>query len=391
MNQPLRAAIVGLGPRGSGLLPTFSMVKEISITAICDFDEELLQKGAALLAERGIHPKLYLDYHELIAQGNIDLVYVITNWNSHIPVAIDFLRAAIPTATEVCGAASVEACWELVHEQERTGTPFMFLENCCYGRNEMAVLRMVREGVMGHVVYAECGYCHDLRSALSNPARRRVKNNLRRNGDLYPTHGIGPVAKILNINRGNRLLTISSMGSAALGMKEYFERNDPENPLRKENYACADVTSSLIKCANGELIMMRHNVFLPRPYSRALTIQGTLGLFSEEKDAIHIDGLHEHEEWEKMDSALKRYEHPIWQNYSASEADGHGGMDWLVMQAFAVAVRDHAPMPIDVYDAATWMSLTALSEQSTALGGMPQIIPDFTSGRWTERLPEDLF
>jgi predicted dehydrogenase len=390
LKKTLHAAVIGQGPRGRSLLATLSKVKEIEIVALCDQEEDLLVKGGAILAERGIHPKRYSDYHEVIERGNIDLVYIFTSWITHIPIAVDFLAAGIPTAMEVCGASSLEECWRLVRTQERTGTPLMFLENCCYGRSELAALRMVREGVLGNIVYAECGYCHDLRAALTNPARHRVQNNLRRNGDLYPTHSIGPVANILNINRGNRLLTIASMGSPAAGMRDYFERFDSENPLAQKTFACADVTASLLKCANGELIAMKHNVFSPRPYSRAFLVQGTHGVFSEEKDAIHIEGVHEHGEWQPLNDAFKHYEHPIWNNYTASADDDHGGMDLLTMRAFAQAVLNGDPMPIDVYDAATWMSLTVLSEQSTIMGGMPQAIPDFTSGKWIEREPVTL-
>lgn len=391
MAEKLRAAIIGFGLRGCSLAPTLAGIEEMEITSICDLNEELLNKGGEILEGLGVHPARYTDYHEIIARGETDLVFVVTDWITHIAISIDFMEAGIPAAMEVGGATSVDECWDLVHAYERTGTPVMMLENCCYGRMELAALRMAREGVLGRVVYAECGYCHDLRPGFVKYGKRhRVMANLHRNGDLYPTHGIGPVARILNINRGNRFVSIASMSSPAAGMKDYVDREHPDCYLKGQSFACGDVTSSLIQCAHGELVMMRHNVTLPRPYSRAFMVQGTQGVLSEDKNGYFLDGMEDHEKWAPMEDVWKNYEHPIWQNYTASEKDAHGGMDRLAARDFVLAVRDKRPMPIDVYDTATWMALTALSEQSVAMGGAVQNIPDFTRGKWSEREPEDM-
>jgi len=387
MSEILRAAVIGMGKRGRGLLKTIHMIKDLKIVAICDILEDRLQQGAEVLRELGTEPDLYTDYRRIIDRGDIDLVYVITNWITHWEICIDFMNAGIYTACEVNGAASIDECWELVRTYERTKTPMMMLENCCYGRNELAVLNMVRQGVFGKVVYTECGYCHDLRQHITTMTHQRCNNNFLRNGDLYPTHGAGPMAKILNINRGNRFLTLSAMSTPAFGVQDYLDRHDPSHPLadpRRVQYACGDVTTSLIKCAGGEVMMIRHNIALPRPYSRANLVQGTRAIYSEDCKGVHIDDVHEHDVWEEMEKIYQKYDHPLWLNYDPDRNDGHGGMDFLVLDAFADAARNRTEPPIDVYDAAAWMAITPLSEQSVAMGGAPQAFPDFTRGKWTQ-------
>ncbi|MBR3503770.1 MAG: Gfo/Idh/MocA family oxidoreductase [Clostridia bacterium] len=386
MSDRLHAAVIGLGGRGRGLLPTISAIRDLEITAICDISPARLQEGKRIMADLGKEPRCYEDYRRIIDDGGIDLVYVVTNWITHWEICKDFMEAGVYTACEVNGAASLDECWELVRVYERTGTPMMMLENCCYGRNELAVMNMVRQGLFGRVVYAECGYCHDLRAHIAMLTHQRMNNNLLRNGDLYPTHGVGPMAKLLNINRGNRFVSLVSMSTPALGEQDYLQRNDPDHPLadpRRVRYACGDVTTSLVKCAGGEVLMIRHSVSLPQPYSRAGFVQGTRAIYSEAAKGVHIDGVHKEGHWESMEEIFKQYEHPIWKEYQASPDDAHGGMDFLVMDAFAQAARTRTPPPIDVYDAATYMAVTALSEASVAMGGTPQMFPDFTRGKWT--------
>ena len=385
MADKLRAAVIGLGPRSLGLIRTYLDVKEIGITAICDIDETFLREGEKRFAEFNVHPECYTDHRKLLDEGKIDLAFVNTNWITHIPVVIDCLEAGIPAASEVCGAASVQECWDLVHAWERTRTPLMFMENCCFGRDEMMALRMAEEGAFGIVEYLEGAYCHDLRYAFTDPKRHRVIANRVRHGDLYPTHGIGILSKILHVNCGNRLTAIASMGSPSNGMAAWFGMKDPDNPLAKKPYACEDVTASLIKCAGGELISLRHSVLLPRPYSRGLLVQGTKGILSEERQGIHLEGIQAEEEWLPFEKAYALYEHPVWKNYQVPGNDAHGGMDYLTVRAFVTCLTEGRPMPIDAYDMAAWMSLTPLSAQSIEMGGTPQPIPDFTCGKWAER------
>ncbi len=390
MGEKLRAAVIGLGPRSLGLAETYLNTEGITVAALCDPEEEFLREGAKRYGDLGARPECYTDHRRLIDDRAADLVFVNTNWITHIPVVIDFLEAGIPAASEVCGAASLRECWDLVRAWERTRTPLMFMENCCYGRIEMMALRMAEEGLFGTVEYLEGAYCHDLRYAFMNPKRHRVMANRARHGDLYPTHSVGILSKILRVNCGNRLVSIVSAGSPARGMAARFREKDPGNPMAARPWACEDVTASLIKCAGGEVIGLKHSVFLPRPYSRGLLVQGTRGILSEERQGIHLEGLQEEEEWLPLDKACALYDHPLWQKYSVPGADVHGGMDHLVIREFVTRVMDHRPMPIDVYDMAAWMSLTPLSAQSIELGGAPQPIPDFTDGKWAERAPVPL-
>ena len=390
MAEKLRAAVIGLGPRSLGLIRTYLDVKEIEITAICDIEESFLREVEKRFNALGVYPKCFTDYRRLIDEKETDLVFVNTNWITHIPVVIDFLEAGIPAASEVCGAASVQECWDLVHAWEKTRTPLMFMENCCFGRNEMMALRMAEEGVLGTVEYLEGAYLHDLRYAFTDPKRHRVMANRVRHGDLYPTHGIGILSKILHVNCGNRLVSVMSMGTPARGMAAWFRMKDPDNPLAEKPYACEDVTASLIKCAGGEVISLRHSVLLPRPYSRGLLVQGTRGILSEERQGVHVEGLQAEEEWLPFEKAYALWEHPVWQRYQVPGNDVHGGMDYLTVSVFVSCLLNDRPMPIDVYDMAAWMSLTPLTAQSIEMGGAVQPIPDFTGGKWAERAPVPL-
>ncbi len=381
MKEHLRAAFIGLGSRGMNLIRTVQSIDDLDIVAVCDILPERLQEGINVMTELGVKAQGYTDYRRIIDRGDIDLVYIATNWITHWTIAVDFMEAGIYTACEVCGATTIEECWQLVRTYERTGTPMMLLENCCYGRDELAVLNMVRQGLFGKVVYAEGGYLHDLREHISDTTHQRCNNNFYRSGDLYPTHGALPMGKILNINHGNRFVSISSMTTAACGMKDYLGRKKPDHKLSNEQYACGDVTISMLKCAGGEVMTLRHCISLPRPYSRSNVIQGTRGIYTE-GFGVHIEDMHEEGHWEAMEEIYKKYDHPLWQNYDPDSHEGHGGMDYLVMAAFADAARNRTLPPIDVYDAATYMAITPLSEQSIVMGGTPQAFPDFTCGKW---------
>jgi len=272
------------------------------------------------------------------------------------------------------------------------------LENCCYNREEMTVLNMVKKGLFGELVHCEGGYRHDLRDevALGNVNRHyRLKNYKHRNGDVYPTHEIGPIAKYLDINRGNRFISLTSTASKSVGIPQWIKDNkgeDFENANFK--FALGDVVTTVIKCAHGETITLYHDTSLPRPYSRANLVQGTKGIWSEDKHAIYIEGLSPKgnnwwgHEWDDIENYYEKFEHPLWKEYrSEGVRAGHGGMDYLVQRAFITSVMNQTNTPIDVYDTATWMAITPLSEDSISCGSMPMPIPDFTNGKWLDREP----
>ena len=388
--------IIGLGPRAETLLASLaSMTAEVNITAICDVKNDRIALLRKKILDAGFPaPAEYTDYRELIADPAVDAVLIPTSWNSHLKIAEECLANGKYAGIEVGGAASLDELWHLVHAAESTGVSCMMLENCCYGRNELMALNMARKGLFGELIHCECGYEHDLSEmAWKEPDKERAVHNRMRNGDLYPTHGLGPMAKILKINRGNRFMTISSTASKARGFAAAAKAHGIDAVYNE-----GDMVISVIRCANGETIMLRHCISLPRPYSRDCRVQGTKGLWLEDTRGIFIEGISKTEElidpagnpytehrWSKVDEFYEEYDHPIWKKFKNNQVGGHGGMDYLVLSAFVEAVRKRQPTPIDVYDVAAWMSVTALSEQSVALGGAVLPFPDFTNGKWIDR------
>ena len=393
--------LIGLGARAETLFAGIRQMEGIRIVSICDVKQERIDKFLDIFRSHSLPlPETFTDYHKLLGNRETEAVFISTSWNSHIPIACDCLSEGKYAGIEVGGAASIEELWQLVHASEKSGASCMMLENCCYGRNEMMALNMARKGLFGELIYCECGYEHDLCDDISMNLEKhfeRAIHNRRRNGDLYPTHGIGPIAKILRINRGNRFLTISSHATKARGLQsDRMKKGLPSVP-----FSNGDIVTSIIHCANGENITLTHGISLPRPYSRDCRVQGTKGIWLENAGGIYLEGVSPKKEeidvagnpytvheWDKVEDFYEQYDHPLWKEYRDHVVGGHGGMDALAMYAFLDAVRRRSETPIDVYDCAAWMSITCLSEQSIALGGMPVPFPDFTSGKWVDRTPE---
>lgn len=389
--------VIGLSGRGSGMLREFLAVPGVNVVAVCDLYEDRAKDGFNIVKEiAGNEPAVYLDYKEMLKRDDIDAIFCATTWITHARIAVDSMRAGKHVGVEVGGAASVEECWQMVRASEETGKFCMLLENCCYDRTEMAVFNMYKMGLFGEVVHLEGGYRHDLRDEISmgrELRHGRLVNFKRRCGDLYPTHQLGPICKLIDINRGNRLLTISSIPSKTRGLRDWIRKNKGVDDIDANYEFCqGDVVSSMIKCANGETITLHHDCSLPRPYSRDYVVQGTKGMYEEDKgfylDTPEFKEKYGSHNWAPVDEIRAEYEHPIWKEYEQESANhGHGGMDFLVLSAFAEAVINDVKPPIDVYDTATWMVITCLSEQSCAMGGMPVPIPDFTNGAWIDREP----
>jgi predicted dehydrogenase len=389
--------IIGLSGRGSGMLREFLAVPGVNVVAVCDLYEDRAKDGFNIVKEiAGNEPAVYLDYKEMLKRDDIDAIFCATTWITHARIAVDSMRAGKHVGVEVGGAASVEECWQMVRASEETGKFCMILENCCYDRTEMAVFNMYKMGLFGEVVHLEGGYRHDLRDEISmgrELRHGRLVNFKHRCGDLYPTHQLGPICKLIDINRGNRLLTISSIPSKTRGLRDWIRKNKGVDDIDANYEFCqGDVVSSMIKCANGETITLHHDCSLPRPYSRDYVVQGTKGMYEEDKgfylDTPEFKEKYGSHNWAPVDEIRAEYEHPIWKEYEQESVNhGHGGMDYLVLSAFAEAVINDVKPPIDVYDTATWMVVTCLSEQSCAMGGMPVPIPDFTNGAWIDREP----
>ncbi len=399
--EKLKVGVIGIGGRGSGMLQLIaSMTDTIEVVAVCDKWEDRVEKARGIVRDTaGNDPVGVTDYHDLLNISEIRAVVITASWTDHIQIAIDCMKAGKYSACEVGGAYTLDDCWRLVHTFEETHVPAMLLENCNYGRDELLVLNMVKKGIFGEVVHCAGGYRHDLRYGLGhNREPERPMRHYRqaeyqyRNCDNYPTHDLGPIAKICNINRGNRMLKLVSTSSKARGMNDYLLRKDgPEYPLSGFDWAQGDVITTTIQCARGETITLTLDTTLPRPYSRSFQVCGTRAFYNEDNRSIFVDGEYTDEDhtsdgwqkhWGNVTKYYERYEHPLWKNYDPSCADGHGGMDGLALRAFFDAARRGVPTPIDAYDMAAWMSITTLSEDSIALGGHPVAIPDFTRGIW---------
>ena len=398
--ENIRIGVIGVSGRGSGMLGELLDVSGVTVPAVCDKYEDRAQNGKKIVKEKaGYDADAYTDYKELLARNDIDAVMISTTWITHSRIAVDAMRAGKHAAIEVGGAASVEECWQLVRTSEETGKFCMLLENCCYDRNEMALFNMVKQNLFGEIVHMEGGYQHDLREEISlgrENRHGRLFNFQHRNGELYPTHQLGPISKALSINRGNRFLTLVSMASKSRGLNEWIKENKGvDYDLADYPFNQGDIVTTMIKCAGGETIVLTHDCSLPRAYSRAYRIQGTKGIYMEDGNRIHLEGYTENTDedgwmhsWENFEKYREKYEHPLWQKYTTEGVHGgHGGMDFLVLNAFAEAVKEGGKPPIDVYDTAAWMAVTCLSEQSIAMGSHPVPVPDFTNGMWIDREP----
>lgn len=411
----IRLGFIGTGLRGQAHLSLALNRNDVEVPAFCDIDPEMIQRTQNILQEKGAQkmPNIYdqgpYDYRRMLAEEELDAVIISTPWRWHTEMAVAAMQTGVYVGVEVAGAFSLEECWDLVRTHEESGTHLFFLENVCYRRDVMAVLNMVRQGMFGEMIHVECGYQHDLRGVKFNDgktpynsgvefgdkgfseARWRTWHSVYRNGDLYPTHGIGPVAHYTNLNRGNRLTHLTSMASKSRGLQQYIRnhpKGGPDHPNAEIEFALGDKVTTMLRTAKGETIVMHHDTNLPRPYSLGFRVQGTQGLWMDVNDSLHLEGTSPAHQWEGAASYLQQYDHPLWKRYGEEASGaGHGGMDFFLLHAFVESVKAAAPAPIDVYDAATWMAITPMSEESIRLGSQPVTFPDFTRGRWMHRAP----
>ena len=399
--EHLKLGFLGLGQRGNGLMRNvLRNFPDVEVVALCDSYPDRTEAAAKKVTElRGNVPTAYDHHSKLLADPNVNTVIISASWEAHVPLAIEAMKAGKAVGLEVGGAYSVEDCWQLVHTWEETKVPFMFLENCCYGQRELTATKLVRQGKFGEVVFCHGSYCHDLRKQIAGGIANRhyrLRNYLARNCDNYPTHNLGPIAKLLNVNRGNRLLKLVSMASKSRGLSEYVKDKEEYAFLRDKHFAQGDVVTTMITCADGTLITLKLDTTLPRAYSREFTVSGTKGIYSEQDNVILTDEKefnHEIGMQSYRDTANEyREQRPrIWREITEAEIKaGHGGMDTLMLRSFFDALLRDEEMPIDVYDAASWMVITCLSEASIANGSQSIDIPDFTGGRWVLREPKDV-
>ncbi len=414
-DRKVKMGLIGVGLRGRNHLDLLLQRNDVEITAICDIDPESISKARKMISDAGnkevpAYSNGDKDFLNMLSNEKTDGVIIATPWRWHTPMAVEVMKSGSYAGVEVSAANTLQECWDLVNTQEATGQQCMILENVCYRRDIMAVMNMVRQNLFGEMVHMECGYQHDLREVKFNngeqpygggvefgakgfsEARWRTEHSVKRNGDLYPTHGVGPVAKMLGIERGNRFEYLTSTATKSRGLHEYIVKQGGEDhPNAKVRFKLGDIITTIIKTANGETVMVQHDTNLPRPYSLGFRVQGTKGLWMDINDSLYIEGVSEKKHrWESDKSTMEKYDHPLWKKHEEKAVGaGHGGMDFFVINGFVEAIKQKSPTPLDAYDAASWSAISPLSEQSIAMGSMPVKFPDFTRGKWMHR--KDIF
>jgi hypothetical protein len=413
----VRIAVIGTGLRGQDHLELLLKRNDVDVAAICDVSELMLSSAKELVNKSGKKmPVIYSgndhSWKNLLEKEKLDAILIATPWEWHKPMVIGAIEAGIRyVATEVVLGITLDDHWDVVKAAERTNSHVMMLENVCYRRDVMAILNMVKQGLFGELIHLQAGYQHDLREVKFNDgvhpyghgvefgdkgfseAKWRTNHSLHRNGDLYPTHGIGPVARYIDINRGNRFVSLCSFSSKARGLHNHIVKKAGENhPNAKLEFKLGDVVTTSINCVNGETILLQHDTNLPRPYSLGFRVQGTEGLWMDLNKSVYIqDKSTKAHQWDASTAWFEKYDHPLWKRWSKdTEGAGHGGMDFFVVHAFIESVKRKTTPPMDVYDAAAWSAITPLSEQSISLGNQTIEFPDFTGGQWMYRKPHML-
>lgn len=411
--------LIGVGLRGQNHLDTLLRRKDVNITAIADPNQRMLDMALNLFEKhKAKKPEIFkkgdFDYRNLLKLENVDAVIISTPWEWHFLQTIDAMNAGKITGIEVSGAMDVQECHKYVEVYEKTKTPLYLMENVCYRRDIMAVMNMVRQGRFGELIHGQGGYQHDLRAVLFNDGEHAIGHGVEfgkkgfseaawrtdhyvgRNGELYPTHGLGPIATMMDVNRGNRITHLSSMASKQAGLTKYIEKEGgKDHPNAKVRFKQGDIVQTMLKCENGETILLTHDTSLQRPYNLGFRVQGTDGIWQEIGAGEFDEGFIYFEEemdyshrWKNAQSHLEKYDHPYWKrDEQKAIGAGHGGMDYFMLDDFVECIKNNREFAFDVYDMATWYAVTPLSEKSIAENGSSQEMPDFTNGKYKTRKP----
>jgi predicted dehydrogenase len=402
--ERVRAAFIGVGARGSGHVAQMMTLDGVEVVAIADNWESSLKASVNRVKQAGHkEPAAYgrgdEDYKRMLERDDIDIVIIATPWEVHTKMCVDAMLAGKRAFTEVPAAVTLDECWQLVETSEKTGKSCMMMENCCYGREELFCLNLCRLGLLGDLLYGEGGYLHDLRSQMHEVKHGtgswRTWHYVKRNGNIYPTHGLGPIAQYMGINRSDRFEHLSAVASPAVGRaayaKEHFPPDHQWNKVTKWN--CGDMVSTIVKTALGRTILVQWDETTPQPYSRINLIKGSRGSFAGYPNRLMIEGLtpggDNWVEGEKLGEFFKKYDHPLYkkQGELAAKHGGHGGMDWLMLWRMVDCLHHGEPLDQDVYDAAALSSIGPLSEKSIASRSNSVEVPDFTRGKWKTTPP----
>ena len=398
--EMVRIGYVGIGGQGSGHVRNLLGIPGCRITAVCDVRPERTEWATKQITAAG-HPAptAYTrgphDFERLCETEQLDLVYNATPWEFHVPIMLAAMKNGKHTATEVPAAMTVDDCWAMVEAAEKLQKHCVLMENCNYDRMEMMVYNMVRQGLFGEILHAEGGYLHDLRSikfADTGEGLWRRAWAMKVNGNLYPTHGLGPVANCLDINRGDRFDYLVSMSGPSRGLQAWAAEHTPaDSPKRREQYVLGDVNVSMIKTVRGRTIVVEHCTNLPRPYSRIHMVQGTKGLFQGYPNRVYVEGSGKEDEWQEATEVAKQFEHPLWKDLAErASGAGHGGMDYIEDYRLIKCLQEGRPTDMNVYDAAALSAVVELSTRSNAHKSAPLDVPDFTRGKWKTNPPLDI-
>lgn len=413
----IRIGVIGTGSRGRLHINELLKRQDVEITAIADPDPESCDKALSICRQTVskdpvVYKKGDYDYQQLLNRSDVDAVIIASPWEWHAIQAIEAIKNGKPVGMEVAGANNLQECWDYVNYSEQAKIPIMILENVCYRRDVMAVLNMVQQDRFGELLHLQGGYQHDLRAQLLNTSaeccegvdfgkagkgssRWRTVHYAQRNGEIYPTHQLGPIAMMTNINRGNRLTKLSSISSQSIGLNRYVSKSKSggrSHPNAQKPFKLGDIVTTQIQTAKGQTIVLTHDTTSPRPYNLGFRVQGTNGLWQDlhegefDKGLIYFEDSSPAHQWENPKKYLEQFDHPLWKKHESEAAGaGHGGMDYFVLNAFIECLKRKIDFPMDVYDLATWYAITPLTETSIKQGGQLVTIPDFTRGKWKTR------
>ena len=397
--EEVRVGFIGVGKRGPGAVKRLSRIPRTRVVAVCDVFEDRAEKSAQDVVAAGhAKPQTYFGseeaYKRLCERPDVNLVYVCTPWHFHVPMALYAMQCGKHVCVEVPIAMTVEDGWRLVETAERTRLHCMMLENCCYGEDELFALSLARNGLLGELVHGDCGYIHELRAGLTDGTYYKdyaFEFFKRHAGNSYPTHGLGPIAQYMGINRGDRFERLVSLGSGEFGLSSFIrETFGKDDPRAGYPYRTGDMNTTILRTERGRTIMVQYGRYSPRPYDRINLISGTKGTLRSYPLRVALSpGWHE---WlgDKALADLKAaYTHPLWRKIGeiAKQNGGHGGMDYLMEYRICHCLLNGLPLDQDVYDGVTWSSLVELTERSVLKGGSAVEVPDFTRGAWRTAQP----
>ncbi len=401
--EKVKCAFIGVGARGTGHCTQISSIEGTEVVGIADLYEDFAKRSQERAKAKGHNPQIYFGdpdaWRRMLAETKPDAVFIATPWEMHAPNAVGCMQAGAHAFVEIPMAISIPELWQIIDTSEKTGRHCMLMENCNYGREELLYLNMVRQGVIGELLHGEAAYIHELRGQMNEIERGtgswRTYHYAKRNGNLYPCHGLGPVAQYMSLARGeDNFRRLVSFSSPAKG-RELHAHNKfpPDHKWNKLHFAGGDINTSIIKTFLGRTVMVQWDETSPRPYTRHNLIQGTKGTLKGFPSGMAIEGMtksyHQWTTTEEYNEIAAKYEHPLFKRIGelAKKMGGHGGMDFLMLFRIIECLRNGEPLDQNVYEGAYWSSVGPLSEISIKADGAPQDFPDFSRGDWKTTKP----